>query len=361
LAAKEYLALCLQTARNALPEVPSYLFYKVSGNLEPDPDYKEGAVHEWGAADTSQGDVEDERTSTAWKYAWESRVFPGEEFLLIMTHLLGGAAAPIALEAPDAAATRNILYTVSEIFGDGGSLGDQAIAIIPNTKAGANTYSQNFLGGRMKDAEFDFKGGEALMLKMTMMGGPWISAPEQPAIAGVAYPAAKALRSKPKVYLGDGAALTGVAPDYTDFLPGTMLLAKPDDLTIKIEPGHDDKFKMDGEDGPSTTERTGAWKISMEYTHDFADPAAGHSTYDAWKAQFSGVSYVPVMIVLDSGEKIPSCTNATYQVAWYCPKMKISTDRVDRKNDGTKPKVKVKLEHRIDPSVNTAMFMKLII
>lgn len=360
MAAKEYLALCKQTARNALPGSPEYLFYKVTGNLEPEPDYKEGAVKEWGAVDTSQGDIEDERTSTAWKYPWESRVYPGEEFLLLMTQLHGSAAAPIALAAPDSAASRIILSTTSEIFGDDGSLGDEAIAIIPHTKLGASTYSQNFLGGRIKDAEFDFKGGEALMLKMNMMGGPWIGAPEQPAITGIAYPTAKALRSKPKVYIGAGAALTGVAPNYTDFQPGTMKLAKPDDLNIKVDPAQDDKHKMDGEDGPSTTERTGAWKIGMEYTHDFADPAAGHSTYAAWKAQFSGINYVPVMVVLDSGEKIPGCTDATYQVAWYCPKMKLTTERVDRKTDGTKPKIKVKLEQRIDPSVNVAMFMKLV-
>ena len=44
---------------------------------------------------------------------------------------------------------------------------------------------------------------------------------------------------------------------------------KPDDLTIKFESGVDDKYKMNGEDGPSVSERVGAWKINSEYTIDF--------------------------------------------------------------------------------------------
>lgn len=357
---KQYVALSEQTARTALNGSPVYQFYPVKGKLEPDTEFKEEAVKEWRAQDTAQGDVSDERTSSSWKYSLEGRVYPGDELALLLKFLLGYAATPVALSAPDAAAERTIFRTNSDMFGDDSQLADGAIAIIPNTAKGTSTYSQAYVGGRAKDGELIFKGGEAAELKMNFMGGPWIGAVEQAAIAGVAFPAAKAFRSVPKVYLGSGATLTGTAPDYTNFVPNTMPLVKPDDLSIKFDSGIEDVFKMNGIEGPSVTERKKQWGVTVEYTHDFADPASGWSSYDAWAARFAGITYAPCMIVLDSSEIIPSCSTQTYQLAIYLPKVKITVEVPDRKNDGSKTKIKVKLESRIDPAVNIAAYVKLI-
>jgi hypothetical protein len=357
---KQYVALSEQTARTALDAVPVYKFYPVKGKIEPDTEYKEEAVKEWRGQDTAQGDVSDDRTSTAWKYSLEGRVYPGAELVLLFKHLMGYAATPVALTAPNAAAFRNIFRSATEMYGDDAQNLDSAIAIIPNTAKGASTYSQAYIGGRPKDCDLSFKGGEAAEMKMNFAGGPWIQAAEQTAIAGVSFPAAKAFKSVPKIYLGAGATLTGTAPDYTDFVPNTMAAAKPDDLTIKFDSGIEDVYKMNGIEGPSVTERKKQWGISIDYTHDFADPASGWSSYDAWAAQFTTIQYAPCMIVLDSAELVPSCTTQTYQLAIYLPKVKITVEQPERKNDGSKAKIKVKLESRIDASVNVAAFVKLI-
>jgi hypothetical protein len=357
---KQYIALSEQTARTALNGSPTYSFYPVKGKLEPDVEYKEEAVKEWRAQDTAQGDVTDDRTSTAWKFSLEGRIYPGDELAMLLKFLFGKSATPVALSAPDAAAERTIFQTATEMYGDDAQLLDSAIALIPNTAKGANTYSQAYVGGRPKDAEMIFKGGEAAEMKMNFIGGPWIGAVEQTAIAGVAFPAAKAFKSVPKVYLGSGATLTGTAPDYTNFVPNTMALVKPDDLTIKFDSGVEDVYKMNGVEGPSVTERKKQWGISIEYTHDFADPSSGWSSYDAWAARFGAIQYAPCMIVLDSSEIIPSCTTQTYQLAVYLPKVKITVEAPDRKNDGSKTKIKVKLESRVDAAVNVAAFGKLI-
>ena len=359
---KQYLAFCEQTVRNTIPGSPVNMFYPVEGKLDPTPEFKEDPVKEWRAQETAQGDVEADRSSTAFKFAWESRIFPGDELVLLLTHLFGTASAPVNLSAPDAAARRFMFSTSSEIFGDGASLADKALALFPHTgKPGsATTTCQNFPGFRFKDAEFDFKGGEFAKFKGNMMTGPWAGNPEQTAIAGVSFPAAKAFRSAPKIYLGAGATLTGTAGAYTDFAPGTIPGGKPDDLNIKFNPGHDDKYKMNGEDGPSVTEKTGAWDIAIDYTHDFADPATGWSSYDAWFARFGGIQYVPVMVILDSKEIITGCTAQKYELGIYIPKMKITADVPERKNDGSKPKIKISLKHYIDPAVNVAAFVKLI-
>ncbi len=358
----QYLALCEQTARNAMPVTPAYKFYPIEGKLDPEPTYKETPIKEWAGQDTAQGDVMADRSSTEFKFPWESRIFPSAELALLLTHLFGGASAPVPLAAPNAAAQQTIFNTVSQVYGDGAALADKALALLPHTnKPGtAITYSQAFLGFRFKDAEIDFKGGEFAKLKGTLTTGPWAGAAEQPAVPGVSFPSAKAFRSAPKIYLGPGAILTGTAGAYTDFKPGTMLGGKPDDLIIKLVPGHEDRYKMNGEEGPSVTEKIGPWKISIDYTHDFDDPASGWSSYAAWLANFGGIQYVPVMIVLDSKEIIPTCTNQVYELALYIPKMKITLPTPDRKNDGSKNKIKITMEHYIDPTVNVAAFAKLI-
>lgn len=362
---KQYLALSEQTvSRDALAGSPAYKFYPIKGKLEPEPDYKEETVNEWRGQDIAQGNSgeNEERTSTAWKYAFEGRMYPGAELALLFTYLFGASATPISLPAPNAAAARTIFATASEMYGDGTQLLDKAIALHPHTRkpGSTTTYRQDFIGGRIKDGEMSFKGGDAVDMKLNFFGGPWIGAPEQTAISGISFPAAKSFKSVPKVYMGAGATLTAGGLGYTEFLPGTMAAAKPDDLTVKIDPGIEDTYKMNGFEGPSVTERKKMWGLTIEFTIDFSDPSSGWSSYDAWVARFGGIATVPFMLTLDSSEVIPSCEDQTYGMGLYVPRMKLTTDAVDRKNNGAKDKIKIKLESRVDPSINVAAFAKLI-
>lgn len=363
MSAKQLLVFAEQdTSRHLASVTPVYMAYPVKGKLEPEPEYKEEAPAEWRAQDVAQGSTGDneERTSTGSKYLWESRIYPGGELALLHEFVYGTSLDPVALASPNAAAQRTMYHSTSEMYGEGTQLLDRALALIPQTRKGSGTYGQVFLGHRPKDLDLSFKGGEAAEMKSNMMSGPWIGAPEQAAITGTSFPASKAFRSVPKVYLGAGATLTGAAPAYTDFAPGTMPLVKPDDLTIKMELGIEDVWKMNGFEGPSVTERKKAFMLTAEFTVDFADPSSGWSSYDAWKDRFSGITHLPFMMILNSSEIIPSCEDQTYQIGIYLPRMKVITDQADRKNDGSKDKIKVKLESRVDPAVNIACFAKLI-
>jgi hypothetical protein len=359
---KQFLAIAEQTVRGEAPENPQYLAYPVKGKLEPEPDFKEEEASEWRGIDSAQGNTgeNEERTSTSQKYAWESRIYPGSELALLLKYIFGTASAPVALSAPDDAASRYLFHTTSEKYGEGTPLLDGALMLVPNTRKGSSTYSQEFLGHRPKDLDLSFKGGEAAEMKINFMSGPWIGDPEQAPIEGVEFPQTKAFRSVPKVYLGAGAAVTGPAGAYTDFAPGTMAAAKPDDLTVKMDLGEDDVWKMNGVEGPSVTERKKSIGITVEYTHDFADPSNGWSSYDAWTARFGGIQFLPFMLILDSPELVTGCDTQKYQLGLYVPRMKITPEPVDRKNDGSKDKVKFKLEGRVDPDVNVAAFCKLI-
>lgn len=358
---KQFVMLSEQNTRSTPLGDPLYQkFYPISGKLEPDVEYKEDPVKEWRGQDTSQGDVSDERTSTSWKYSMEGRIYACPELELLLRYLFGTYSTPVALPGGNAQAFRTIYKSASEMFGADAQLLDKALTLIPNSRKGANTYSQSYIGGRIESGEFDFKGGEAASMKLNFIGGPWIGAPEQTASPNFAQPRAKAFRSTPRVYLGSGATLSGEAPNYTDFAPGSMPVVSPDDLTIKIEPGVEDVYKMNGIEGPSVTERKKQWMVTIEFTVDFADPASGWSSYDAWAARFSDIQYAPFMMTLNSTELIYGCSTQTYELGLYLPKVKIITETVDRKNDGSKEKIKVKLESRVEPNINVAAYGKLI-
>jgi hypothetical protein len=355
--AKQYMAISRQTARNAMNGSPTYQFYKIKGKLEPDLDVKEEVVREWAGQDTAQGDATHDRTSTAWKYGMEARVFPSVELALLLEFLFGYKSAPSVV---DATANKVMFKTISEMFDVAAPLVDNAIALLPHTDKAGTTYHQKFIGGRIKGGELNFKGGEDVNMKLDFIGGPWISAPEQAEVAGMSFPASRRFKSgNLTCFLGTGATLTGTAPDYTDIAPGSMPQFKPDDMTVKFEPGIDDKFKMNGEDGPSVTERTGSWKITAEWTIDFSDPASGWSSYDAWFARFSAIQYAALMLKVDSGE-VAGSTTQTRQLLLYVPKGKISNDAVDRKNDGSKTKIKFKYESLVDLTVNACAVAKLV-
>ncbi|OHD20429.1 MAG: hypothetical protein A2Y38_26340 [Spirochaetes bacterium GWB1_59_5] len=354
---KQYMALSRQTVRNEINAVPTYMFYKLKGKLEPEPDFKEEATREWAGQDFAQGDTEHTRTSTAWKFAWESRLFPSVELSLLLEFLLGYASTPATV---DTTASRVMFRTISEIFAPDSPLVDNALALLPHTDKAGTTYHQQFVGGRIKDGELDFKGGADAMLKLNFIGGPWIGDPGQAEVAGMTFPATRQFRAgNLRCFLGAGATLTGTVPNYTDIAEGSMPAFKPDDLTVKITPNVDDKYKMNGYEGPSVTERTGSWELTVEGTVDFEDPSSGWSSYDAWVAQFADMAYVPFMLKLDSGEVV-GAVDQTAQMYLYVPKMKLTTDMPDRKTDGSKTKIKVKLTSLIDPAINVAAFAKLI-
>lgn len=356
---KQYMALCRQTARPTFPGSPTYKFYKVKDKLYPVPEYKEEATREWAGQDFAQGDTAHSRSSSSWKYDWVSRLYPSAELAMLLEFLFGYASTETTV---DTSGKKVMFYTVSDMYEDSSPLADAALTLLPHTtKPGsATTTCQRFIGGRIKDGEMSFKGGEDAELKLSFMGGPWISAPEQTEVAGMSFTANKKFKSgNLTCFLGAGATLTGTAPLYTEIAPNTMPQFKPDDLTLKIEPGIDDKFKMNGEDGPSVTERTGSINITAEFTIDFSDPSSGWSSYDAWVAYYSDIQYAPLMLKLDSGEICGSSTQ-TRQLLLYFPKMKISNDGADYKNDGSKTKIKFKLESLIDASIGYAGFGKLV-
>lgn len=353
---KGYMAISRQTVRDALNGSPSYLFYKLKGAIEPKPEYKEEATREWGGQDFGQGDTEHSRTSTAWKFPWESRLWPSVELATVLEFVFGYASSPATV---DTSASRVMFRTLTEAYGDGMPLADNALGLLPHTDKGGTMFHQQWLGGRPFDIELDFQGGADAIMKINMAGGPWIGTPGQAEVAGKSFPATRHFRAgNLRCFIGSGATLTGSAGAYTDIAEGTMAAFKPDGFNVKMNTGLEDKFKNNGFEGPSVTERSKSWDSTAEGTVDFADPASGWSSYDAWAARFAGIEYVPFMLKVDSGEIVGSTTQ-TAQLYLYFPKMKIVTDMPDRKTDGSKTKVKVTLSSMVGDD-NVHAYAKLI-
>ena len=354
---KQFLALSKQTVRNALDAVPTYLFYPISGKLEPEPEFKEEPRKEYRGADTRMGYVNDLRRATSFKFTLDGSCYPGAERGALLRLLVGYLAAAATV---DASAFKHILFPISPAYGTGQPLTDEAIALVPNTDKDGITVSQNWVGARPKSYKLTLKGLEDVKLAIEMTGGPWIGAPGQAETAGASFPvAAPFLAGDAKCYIGSGAALTGVAPNYTDIAPGTMNQFLPDDLELEFNMGYEDIAKLNGEDGPSVTQANAQVMVKAKFTVDYTDPASGWSSYDEWAARFTGINYLPLMVVLDNGELAGAATQH-YTDTYYMPKMKADKIDVARNNEGKVTKATFEYTSRLDPTINKPFFFQLI-
>lgn len=360
--AGHYLAFAVQTERNTPDASPVYQFYPVKGDIMPSVELKDSPPGEYRNIHSSQGESPtDTRVSTSWKYSLPGRVYPGAELKTLLLYLFGTRWDYSDIAAPNTAAVRSIFATANYPYGENEDLSNQAISIIPNiAMLNRLPVSQLFIGGRPYSLELSFKGGESATMKMDFSGGPWIGAAGEDAIAGVDFPPASPFPSTAKLYLGGTPVVTMDGDNLENFTVGTALQAMPDELTVKIESGLEDAWRLNGEPGPSVTERKSPWKISMEFTHDFGDPAAGFSTYQEWVSQFSEPQFLPVVLTLDSTTIVPGCTTQPYHLGIFIPAAKITLAQPEINYEGRKPKIKVSIESRSDAGHLHCAYLKLI-
>ncbi|MCK4738908.1 MAG: hypothetical protein KAT46_03070, partial [Deltaproteobacteria bacterium] len=102
-----------------------------------------------------------------------------------------------------------------------------------------------------------------------------------------------------KVYTGT-IIRSGTAPDYTDFDLSSATQIKPDKISVKIENGMEDVLRLSGLDYPDKT-RMGQFKVSVELSIDWEDPASGFSSVDEFNAWLSGVSETNLILEWDTG------------------------------------------------------------
>lgn len=335
---EQFLAMYEETTRGTKPGVPVHRFLPVTKGLAPKYAPKDEPRKEFRGADTALGDSSVVRKDSQYTASPECFLYPGVELGLMLKHLFGFAGIRAVV---DTTAYRGLLYPVKMPYGSGASLGDKAIALVPNIEREGASASQDWNGARIKSATLSFKQGEDITISFEMQGpGPWVGAANQAATAGVSFPITEPYSfADAAFYIGAGAVRTGVAPDFTNLDPGTMVRFVPDDFTIKIINGLDDKITGNGVKGPSKTERVAQFSYEVDFTIDFADPGAGFSTIDEFEAQFSGPRTASIMTVLSHPE-LAGSVDQNYQEIIDQPLMQLKIDSPDPDNEGKQVKVK---------------------
>ncbi|MFQ5736737.1 MAG: phage tail tube protein [Thermodesulfobacteriota bacterium] len=199
----------------------------------------------------------------------------------LLKHFFGTAAS-----AQNAATGQylHMMYPVSDPFAQA-NLGAGALTVNLNINEGAVMSNWPYVGGRVKGLTFEQEAGSPLKVTAALFGQKRETTTAE--LGGAAY-AAENLRcdyNNLKVYTG---AITrvGAAPGYTDFTFGGATQLKPDRISVKVENGTQDALRLAGVDYPDKT-RTGRFKVSVEMTIDWEDPASGFSSvteFNSWAA-----------------------------------------------------------------------------
>jgi hypothetical protein len=334
----QYLSLYEETTRGTKPASPARKFLPVIKGLAPKFMPKDEPRKEFRGSDTALGDGSMIRKSSQYTFAPECYLYPGSELGLLLKHLLGHAGTRTIA---DTTAYRGILYPLAMPYGSGAELSDKALGLEPNIDRDGTTKSQTWGGCRLKAATINIKPDEDVTIAFEGQGaGGWVGAPGQTATAGVSFTAIDPYAfSDATFYIGTGADLTGTAPDYTAMAAGTMKQFTPDDMTIKINNGLDDKTCGNGIKGPSKTERTAQFSAQLDFSVDFRDPSSGFSSIDEYEAQFSGPRTTAIMVVLTHLSLAGSSTEH-YKEVLYFPLIQNTCESPDPDNEGKQTKAK---------------------
>jgi hypothetical protein len=348
--ANQYVAFYEQTVRGVMDVSPAWMFLPVTGKLQPTFAAKDEPRKEFKGGDTALGDSSVIRRESNWSFTLECSWYPGKEVGTLLKHALGKALTRVVT---DTSAFTGLLYPVATPYGTTAPLGDTALAFAINTDEEGVTKSQIYGGGRIKSCTISFKGLDDIKLTFEIAGaGAWVGAVDQAATAGVSWPVATPFcTSDALFYIGGSPTRTGAAPDFTALAAGTALPFRPDDLTIKITSGIEDKVKMNGVKGASVSYRSKQFSAAVDGTVDYTDPSAGEfSSADEFKRIFSGPATNNIIVLLDN-KQLAGAATANYKAVIDLPFMQANLSAPDRGTEGKTPSMKLSYASLIDSAV----------
>ncbi|MBI5344766.1 MAG: hypothetical protein HZB83_05440 [Deltaproteobacteria bacterium] len=289
---KVYLAIGEETARGTKQSAAVGFIPLLKPGI-PKVEFDDRRRKEFRGEDSVKGDTTAIRMNQKWSGSIEMPFFTeaGSTKGIVGTllkHFFGRAAS-----AQNGATGQyaHMFYPVADPFASS-NLGGKALTVNLNINEGAVMKNWPFVGGRVKSLSFEQEAGGHLKLNAALMGQFRDAATDE--IGGAVF-AAENLRcdyNNLKVYTGP-VTRTGTAPDYTDFSFTGATQIKPDKISVKIENGMGDALRLSGLDYPDKT-RMGQFKVSLELTIDWEDPASGFSSvteFNDWISSASSTNF----------------------------------------------------------------------
>ena len=289
---KLYLAIGEEAVRG-VKESTAVGFVPLLNSGIPKMEFDDKRRKEFRGEDSLKGDTAVLRMGQKWSASLEMPFFTEAGSVkggvgTVLKHLFGhSTSAQNGLTGQ----YTHMMYPVADPF-SGSSLWSKALTLNLNINEGATVKNWPFVGGRVKSVSFVQDAGSSLKASVEVFGQK--KDPVTAAIAGEVFPAEN-LRcdyNNLKVYTG-GVTRVGTAPDYTDFTFASATQLKPDKISVKIENGMEDVLRLSGLDYPDRT-RMGQFKVSLEMTVDWEDPASGFSSvaeFNSWAASSSSSNF----------------------------------------------------------------------
>ncbi|MBI5236014.1 MAG: hypothetical protein HY886_07185 [Deltaproteobacteria bacterium] len=293
-----YLAVGEETARGSA-ESAAVGFVPLSSPSIPKMEFDDRTRKEYRGEAGALGDTTVARMSRKWSASIAMPFFTEAGSVkgvvgTLVKHFFGSATSA---QNGTTGQYAHMMYPVSDPFATA-NLGAKAVTLNLNINEGAAMRNWPFVGGRVRGVSFEQETGHPLRLNVEMFGQ---TKAETGAEIGLPVFAAENLRcdyNGLKVYTGT-ITRTGTAPDYTGFSFAGATQLKPDKVSVKMENGMEDALRLGGDDYPDKT-RMGRFKVSVDITIDWEDPASGFSSIAEWRNWMGSASSTNFCLVWDT-------------------------------------------------------------
>lgn len=305
---KHYVAVGEEAARGT-KESSTVGFVPLDEPFFPKMEYDDQRRKEYRGEQSALGDTLARRMSRKWS---GSMVFPmfteGGTVVgiigTILKHFFGHVSSALGSGAGQ---YYHMFSPVHNPFA-AANLGAKALTLNTNVNEGATMKNWPYVGGRVKSVTFDCE--PSLPLKVTVEYFGQYRDTVTAELGSPVFPDEN-LRcdyNNLAAYIGT-ITKVGSAPDYTDFTFGSATLFKSDKLSVKFEAPHEDKLRLSGLDYPDKTNVKGQFKVTVEVTIDWEDPAAGFSSVDEFNSYHGGISQQNFHFFWDTGTPAGSGDN----------------------------------------------------
>lgn len=337
-----------------------YIWLPTMGSLFPTFNATDESRTEFRGQDSALGNSEDStvRRESQVTYALEFAAYPGAATGLLKKHLLGKSETRVA---EDTSGFKGVLYPLAQPYGTDNELGTKAIGVYVLYDKEGTTYKRYYGGLRPFDATMTAEGTDDIKWSFNLKApGAYVGDEAvndlTPDYSGHVAP----FTSQDLLcYIGTSVSTTGTAPAYTDISPGTMDQFCPDNLTVTITSGNDDKVQMCGIQGPGKTFRSGQFGVEIAFTIDLEDPSSGFSSWDEADKKFAGPSNNVLLFVMDNGVLAGAAT-ANYETTLYAPAVLVNSDTPEFSSEGVQPTVSFTYTTLVDSSATKPFFIQTV-
>lgn len=296
---KLYLAVGEESVRG-IKESGVVGFVPLLNGAIPALEFDEKKRKEFRGEDTVKGDSVVKRMSRRWSTSLETPVFTesGSTKGVVGTMLKHFFGKVSSNQRDATTAYSHMMYPVADPF-DSANLDTKALTLNLNINEGSTMKNWPYSGGRVTALSFNQEAGNHLSLAMDMVGQKREASTSEIGSPVFAEENLRCDYNNLSIYTGT-VGRTGSSPDFTEFDFSSSTAIKPDKVSVKIENGMEDVLRLSGVDYPDKT-RLGIYKVTVELTIDWEDPASGFSSVDEFNSWVSSVSTTNLAMVWDTG------------------------------------------------------------